>query len=171
MRFLNLLNRLHRLIAVGMSYLSSLFLIIIMIFIVLDVLARLLLSSPLAGVPEIVKFSIVLFLWLQITYLIHSGGLIRATLITDLGGPRLRWTVDLVSNLLGLAFFGLVLYFFYPELGKAFTRNSFEGEWPVRIPLWPIWGIINFGALMSSIEFLRRTIVTLLAWRCSDVRA
>jgi len=150
------LLRLHRCALVAMNYLSSIFLFIVMAFIVLDVIARTLFSSPLDGVPEIVRFSIVVFLWLQVGQLIHSGRLIKATLLVDAGGPWFRWSVQLLADLLGLALFAAVLYYSAPELAKAVERGSFEGEWPVRIPLWPIWSVIILGALFSAIEFLRR---------------
>jgi TRAP-type C4-dicarboxylate transport system permease small subunit len=110
-------------------------------------------------VPEIVRFSIVGMVWLQMAYTLRSGNHLRTALA--LGRmPRLAQRAVLIANsLVGIGLFVMIAWLGWIETAKSFEIGAFEGEHPVRIPVWPIWAILVGGAVLTALQF------ALDAWR------
>ena len=69
----------HNLLA-GFNALASVWVLFIVGLISADVIGRAAFNAPLPGVPEIVRFSIVGMVWLQMAYALRSGNHLRTTL-------------------------------------------------------------------------------------------
>ncbi|TCT03987.1 TRAP transporter small permease [Aquabacter spiritensis] len=137
----------------GMNGLASLWVLFLVGLISTDVLARSLFNAPLSGVPEIVKFSIVGMVWLQMAYVLRSGNHLRTTLVLAMlprGGQRL---VLVLNALVGIGMFAMIAWLGTIEMAKSYDIGAFEGEYPVRIPVWPIWAILVFGAVATLVQF------------------
>ena len=137
-----------------LNFLASLLILAIMLIITTDVLGRVLFGTPLYGVPEITKLSIVCIVWLQMGYALRERQHLRSNLI--LGAlPRLgQRTVLILNAAAGMAILGLIALYSYPELVRAWSTGAFEGEHPMRIPTWPIWLIVIIGSALTAIEYL-----------------
>lgn len=119
-----------------------------------DVLGRVAFNAPLPGVPEIVKFSIVGMVWLQMAYTLRANAHLRTVLVLATL-PRLGQRVTLIINsLVGVGMFSLIVWLGWIELVKSWEIGAFEGEEPLRIPVWPIWAILVGGAALTAIQFL-----------------
>ncbi|RPJ36071.1 MAG: TRAP transporter small permease [Deltaproteobacteria bacterium] len=56
---------------------------LITVLITCDIVGRVAFNSPITGVPEIVKVSIVAIAWMQMAYTLRIGGHLRSEIILD----------------------------------------------------------------------------------------
>ena len=137
---------------------ATAWIILLMVLIVADVLGRNFLASPIAGVPEMVKFSIVGIVFLQITHTHVSGQMIRsdgllAALIRR--NPRLGHGLDAFAQATGAALTAALAWTVWPRLIKAYERGEFEGAvGHFVLPVWPFLAIIVAGSALLSLSYL-----------------
>lgn len=137
----------------GLNTIASVWTLFLVALISCDVIGRAAFNSPIPGVPEIVRFSIVGMVWLWMAYTLRAGKHLRTTLVLGIMPPRGRNTVLALNSLVGIFLFVMVAWLGWFELAKSYDIGAFEGEYPVRIPVWPIWGILVAGAAMTAIQF------------------
>lgn len=142
----------HNLLA-GMNTLASIWVLFIVALISTDVIGRAAFNAPLPGVPEIVRFSIVGMVWLQMAYALRSGNHLRTTLFLGMMPPLARRAVLVANSLVGIGLFVLIAWLGWIEMAKSYDIGAFEGEHPVRIPVWPIWAILVGGAALTALQF------------------
>lgn len=129
--------------------------------VVADVVGRTIFSAPVKGTPEIVSMSIVIICFLQASYAIRSGGMLRVDLLPELLPPRLRELVAAAGCLLGLAFFGVIVYGGLDPLQHAWSSNEYEGEGALRVPVWPARLAVILGAALAALDYLLAALVHL----------
>src|SRR5574340_1212361 len=115
---------------------------VITVLISCDILGRVLFNSPIIGVPEIVKVSVVAIVWLQMSHTLKIGGHIRSDVILDRLSSKGRAFIDLIASLLGAFVFGLLVYAGWDNMIEAWRIGEFEGELPVRVPTYPVRTIV-----------------------------
>ena len=133
---------------------ASLVVVFLMLLISSDVILRGAFNSPLPGVPEIVKFAIVGMFWLQCAYALRARKHLRTTILLGVLPRPAQLTILVLNALVGAALFGFIAWLASGETYKTWEIGAFEGEHPVRIPIWPLWGILVFGAVLTMIQFL-----------------
>ena len=121
--------------------------------VVADVVGRTVFSSPVKGTPEIVSMSIVIICFLQASYAIRSGGMLRVDVLPALLPARARSALAAAGCLLGLAFFGVILYGGLDPLAHAWTSNEYEGEGALRVPTWPARFAVLLGAGLAALDY------------------
>jgi TRAP-type mannitol/chloroaromatic compound transport system permease small subunit len=132
---------------------------VITVLISCDILGRVLFNSPIIGVPEIVKVSVVAIVWLQMSHTLKIGGHIRSDVVLSRLSPKGRAFVDLIASILGAFVFGLLVYAGWDTMIEAWQIGEFEGELPVRVPTYPVRTIVLLGAALTSLQFI------LFGWR------
>lgn len=132
---------------------SSLGIMLLMLLISADVIGRAFFGSPIPGVPEIVRFAVVVMFWLQMAYVLRTGGHLRTTLLFDILPPTGQRLVHLANTLAGSAIMVMIVWFGVPELVQSWQINEFEGALPVRIPVWPIWTAIVVCAALTALQY------------------
>jgi len=142
----------HNLLA-GMNTLASVWVLFIVGLVSADVIGRAAFNSPLPGVPEIVRFSIVGMVWLQMAYTLRSGNHLRTALALGKMPPLAQRAVLIANSLVGIGLFVMITWLGWIEMVKTFEIGAFEGEHPVRIPIWPVWGILVGGAALTALQF------------------
>lgn len=143
----------QRLLA-AMNVAASAAIMALMVLICVDVIGRAAFNRPLYGVPEIVKTTIVCIVWLQVGYALYRGNHLRSDLFLKML-PEIPRRVILVANcLLGCAIMAIIAWSASGDIVQTFINGDFEGEDPVRIPVWPVWAILVCGAAAMSIEYL-----------------
>lgn len=153
----------------GLNFIASLMICGIMLIITTDVIGRAFFRFPLYGVPEITKLSIISIVWLQMAYTLRVRQHLRSNLILS-ALPRVGQRTILVLNaLVGIVIFSLICYYSYPELLRAWRTGVFEGEHPVRIPVWPIWTTIVIGSALMALEYAVQAVQT-IAGRGEDIQ-
>lgn len=125
----------------------------LMLLIVVDVIGRAF-GSPLFGVPEIVKISVVGLVWCMMPHTLKIGAHLRSTILMDLMPPAGRRAVEALSCVLGIAMFALIVYSGWDKMIEAWQIGEFEGEEPMRVPTAPIRTLVFVGAALTALQFL-----------------
>lgn len=148
-----LLRLLHGLMA-SLNIIGALWVLVIMLLITVDVVGRAFFNSPLFGVPEIVKISVVGLVWCQMAHTLKIGAHLRSTILVDRMPPAARRTIEIISCILGALMFALIVYSGWDAMTEAWRIGEFEGEEPVRVPTAPVRTLVLLGAALTAIQFL-----------------
>ena len=148
-----LVKALHRVMA-ALNVLGAIWVMLIMLLITVDVVGRAFFNSPLFGVPEIVKVSVVGLVWCQMAHTLKIGAHLRSTIIIDRLPPRVRRAVEIFACILGAATFALIVYSGWDNTVEAWRIGEFEGEEPVRVPTYPIRTLVLIGATLTALQFV-----------------
>ncbi|MEP7031297.1 MAG: TRAP transporter small permease [Pseudolabrys sp.] len=120
-----------------------------------DVIGRVVFNSPVKGTPEMVSMSIVIICFLLAGYSVHSGGMIYADVVIGVFGNRGRSFAQLLSAVLGITFFGLIVWGSYEPTMHAWVDGEFEGEGALRVPVWPARVIVLIGSILVVITYVQ----------------
>lgn len=139
----------------------------LMVLINADIFGRAVLNHPIAGVPEMVSFSIVGIVFLQLAHTLRSGSLTRSDLLLtylEKCAPMAHRLLLASFNLIGAVLLTIVIIRFWPEFWKAFTRpeRHFMGN-PGFFTLvqWPLYGLMLIGMTAAIVQFLTSTLAAL----------
>lgn len=155
----NIANRLvHGLLAI-----AAVIIFCLGFLVVADVFGRAILNSPVKGTPEIVSMSIVIICFLLAAYAVQSGAMLRTDVIVSMFGPRGHDFADLLSAVLGAAFFSLIVWGSYEPTLHAWTSGEFEGEGALRVPVWPARVVVMAGAFLVVAIYLAQAFAAALA--------
>lgn len=127
--------------------------VLLTLLICLDVLSRLLFSVPLLGVPEMVKVGIICIVWLQIGYTLRIGKHLRSDSLVGYLPGWLQRALEILNALIGILLLAAIAQYGWAQTVKSWTGGVFEGEKPVRIPVWPIWLILTAGSGLTAAEY------------------
>jgi TRAP-type C4-dicarboxylate transport system permease small subunit len=118
-----------------------------------DIFGRALFSSPVKGTPEIVSMSIVIITFLLAGYAVQSGSMIYTNVFTGMFGLRGEAFGKLLSALLGILFFGLIVWGSFEPTIHAWTSGEYEGEGALRVPVWPARVAVVVGAFLVVVSY------------------
>lgn len=119
-----------------------------------DVSARSMFSQPIPGTKEIVQNSVVAITFLQLPLAIYTGSMLRTSVFADAVPGAVRRILRTIGYLLGVAFFiGLMLGTYEPLL-DAYRIGEYEGEGALRVPVWPLRGLILIMSVFGVIAYL-----------------
>jgi len=133
---------------------SSVWVLILAVAILVDVAGRIVFLSPLPGTKEILQNSVIAVAFLQIPLAVFSASMLRTTLISDALPLPLQRLLRTVGNTLGLLLFFAIAYASLPEAFDAFRLGEYEGEGALRIYTWPIRFLIVATALFASFAYV-----------------
>lgn len=158
------------------SVFGTLGILAIMAMIVVDVIARGLLSAPLVGVPELVAMSILGVVFLQLANTLANGKLTRADVLLDFlykRSVRVGLVTDALMHAVGALLIGALVGAFWPLFWRVWSRNTMEGTvGQFQAPLWPVYLIVLGGsALFCTVFAWRMLLLLLLALRGTGERA
>ena len=125
-----------------------------MVLICGDILGRALFNSPIIGVPEIVRVSVVGIVWLQMAYTLKIGAHLRSNIILDRLSLKWQYIVEIIGCILGILVFSLAVYTSWDVMIEGWRIKEFEGELPVRVPVYPIRTIVVIGAFLTTAQFV-----------------
>jgi TRAP-type C4-dicarboxylate transport system permease small subunit len=135
----------------------------LMALICADVLSRWAFNAPILGVAEMVQFSIVGIVFLQLPQTLRVGGLTRADVFFArllARAPRVAYALQLAYDLIGAVLFAIILVATWPLAGQAFAGREFYGSTGVvQIPTGPLKVILIIGCAAMVVQFC------LFAWR------
>ncbi len=144
----------------ALNALGSVGILLLMVLINSDILGRTLFDAPIAGVPEMVSFSIVGIVFLQLAHTLRSGSMTRSEVLLHrlkTRRPRIHRLLLMTFNLTGAALLLIVLIYFTPTLAKAFNspERYFMGN-PgfFTVPQWPLYALMTVGMAATMIQFL-----------------
>lgn len=127
-----------------------------------DVIARGLFDAPFLGAVEVVQFSVVLIVFLQLPDVVRVGRLTRSDgFLTVMAGrrPKIAGWTRRTTDLLSAVFVGLVAVAMWPEFVEAWHNGDYFGIPGVfTAPWWPVKLVIFLSAFWCTALFLLRTI-------------
>ncbi|MEP2780863.1 MAG: TRAP transporter small permease [Pseudoruegeria sp.] len=134
--------------------LSSVWVFILAVVILVDVFGRVLFLSPLPGTKEVLQNSVILVTFLQIPLAIYSGSMLRTTLLTDALPPFAKRLFRTLAYVLGFCLFAAIAYAAFPEAMEAMRLNEYEGEGSLRIYTWPIRFLMVATSAFAAYAYL-----------------
>lgn len=118
-----------------------------------DVVGRGMFSKPVPGTKEIIQNSVVAITFLQVPLAIYTGAMLRTTIFADAVPPTARRVLRTIAALLGIGFFvGLAWSSWQPFL-DAMRIGEYEGEGSLRVPTWPVRGLIVVMAVYAAVAY------------------
>jgi tripartite ATP-independent transporter DctM subunit len=157
----------------GMNSVGTLWIFGLMFLICADVAGRYLFSAPIKGAAEMVGYSIVTAVFLQMASTLHAGRFTRVELLIEpleARRPAAAQTFNAVFNLLGAAVFAVIVWGTWPKLHDAWVNDEITGIPGVFVfRIWPFLAAIVLGAAVTAVEFALRAVASLQraaeAWR------
>lgn len=145
-----------------MNTLGSLWVFFLMILICTDAIARSFFNHPFHGVTELVEFSIIGIVFLQLGDATRRGRLTRSDGFFNLmhrRKPVIGRNMAVVFDFFSAIFFCIVLWGAVPDLYDAWVNDYFVGEEGLfTAPKWPIKVVIVLGCAVTLLHFLRMSI-------------
>lgn len=144
----------------GLNALGSVWIIGLMLLVCSDITMRTLFNAPIAGVAEMVAFSIVGIVFLQLSHTLRSGSMTRSDLLITavaMRSPKAAGVLLAVFNLIGAGLLALALWYFLPSLEKAWShpeRNFMGNPGFFRIPTWPLYLLMAIGMAATVLQYL-----------------
>lgn len=151
------LSRVANAIAIAANALGTLVVLALVVVLNVDVVLRGVFSAPLKGTYEMVQFSVVLIVFLQLADVVRVDRLTRSDgFLNLLHGRRPGLTANLrrIINALAAIFMGLVAYITFPEFLRMWATQDFFGVPGLfTLPWWPVKLVITFGTALSCVIF------------------
>jgi TRAP-type C4-dicarboxylate transport system permease small subunit len=119
-----------------------------------DIFGRAIFNSPVKGTPEIVSMSIVIICFLLAGYSVQSGSMISTDVFSSMGGVRGIGAAQILSAILGLAFFSLIVWGSYEPMIYSWTNGEYEGEGALRVPTWPAKLSVVIGSALVVVSYV-----------------
>lgn len=156
------LSRVANFIAILANALGTLVVLALVVILNLDVIARSVFSEPIPGVYEMVQFSVVMIVFLQLADVVRVDRLTRSDgFLTVIGGKRPGVAANMrrIINAVSAIFMGLVAYITYPEVLHMWdTQDYFGVPGLFTLPWWPVKLVITFGTALSCLVFVIKVI-------------
>lgn len=133
---------------------SSFWTFLIMFLVTADVLARTFFNSPILGVPELVKLSIVGIVFMSFAHTLETDRFIRSDVIIQILGPTGKEILNFLAYILGIAVFVAIFVASWGPTVESYQVWEFEGEGALRVPAYPIRTLILLGSLMTVLIYV-----------------
>lgn len=128
-----------------------------------DVIARSVFNQPFLGAVEVVQFSMVLIVFLQLPDVIRVGRLTRSDgflLLMDKARPRIAAWQRRIIDAVSATFMIIVAVAIWPEFVEMWHSNDFFGVPGVfTAPWWPIKLVIFLSACLCAILFVFKVLL------------
>ena len=134
--------------------------------VMLGVIMRYAVGSPLLGVNEIVQLVAVALAMLALPYCTNSGAHVRVDLFDGLLG---RWG-RFLSSLLFRALAIVALYFLCRQAWKkaAEAIEFTDVTNMLEIPIWPFYGAIFAGMALCALIYAIEVFALIVGWKSAD---
>jgi TRAP-type mannitol/chloroaromatic compound transport system permease small subunit len=146
-----------------LNSIGTLWIFALMVVICLDVVGRTVFNSPLSGVLELVRLSIVGIVFIQLGHTLRAGRITRAdNLIHILQRrlPRFGYGMQALFELAGTGVFIVLFQASLPLFLRSWSSGEYAGiEGYITYPIWPVRLLILIGSFCAGLQFL------LFAWR------
>jgi TRAP-type mannitol/chloroaromatic compound transport system permease small subunit len=154
-----------------MNAVGTLWIIGLMLLINADIVGRGVFDAPIAGVPELVAFSIVGIVFLQLAHTLRSGSMTRSDVllgVLESRAPRARHALLCLFHLGGGLLMAMIAWKFWPSVSAAWLhpeRNFMGNPGFFTIPQWPLFILVFLGIVATALQFLACALGDLRALR------
>ena len=147
------LGAVHNKIIRFLNGLSSVLVLVVGAWVIIDVVGRIFFNYPLTGTPEVAAFSIVAIAFLQMPNVLLEDAHIRSTLILSKLRPVGREWIEIFSGVLGIALFVAAIIGSWKQTLESWVTWEYVGEGSLHVPVYPIRTIILIGCVLMTIHF------------------
>lgn len=156
------ITRLANGIAIGANAIGTLIVLGLILVVNYDVVARGFFHAPFRGAVEVVQFSMVLIVFLQLPDVVRTSRLTRSDgflTILRMTRPKLAETLRRAIDFASAVFMTLVAYAIWPEFVEMFETQDFFGVPGVfTAPWWPIKLAIYLSAVLCTVLFVLKVV-------------
>jgi TRAP-type C4-dicarboxylate transport system permease small subunit len=149
------LARLWAMLVDGMAAIGTALIVVLMIIICSDVVARNLLGASLPLVSELSALTLVMIVYLQLGTAIRHNRLARADIFLDMvqvRRPRLAAFFNALYGLVGSALLAVLAWSTIRILQSDISRGEYIGVTGVMtVPTWPFRAVILFGITIAQL--------------------
>jgi len=149
-------------LAIAANAIGTLVVLGLVVLVNFDVVARGIFHAPFKGAYEVVQFSIVLIVFLQLPDVVRVDRLTRSDGFLNLmhgRKPKLTAAMRRIINAISAIFMGLVAYIMYPEFIEMWHTKDFFGVPGIfTAPWWPIKLVITLSAGLCCLIFVLKVI-------------
>ena len=145
------------------NVIGTLVVLALVVIINYDVFARGLFNSPFRGAVEVVQFSMVLIVFLQLPDVVRVGRLTRSDgmlLLLQHKFPKVARVINIFINSLSAEVMSLIAYAMFPEFIEMWESKDYFGIPGVfTAPWWPIKLIILSSAALCMVLFIIKLVI------------
>jgi len=156
------LSRVANSVAIAANVVGTLAVLMLVVILNVDVIARSVFNAPLKGSYEIVQLAVVLIVFLQLADVVRVDRLTRSDGFLNLlhrRNPGLTANLRRVINAISAIFMGLIAYIMFPEFIKMWGTQDFFGiPGLFTVPWWPIKLVIACGSALSCLIFVLKVV-------------
>ncbi|MFZ7092209.1 TRAP transporter small permease [Primorskyibacter sp. 2E233] len=138
-----------RRLSYGMAYLSGGLLLLVAGIMFVDVIGRYVFNAPLTFSVELVQLLMGLAIAFGLALTTLRREHIRVDLVTQISPPWLRRVLDLLADLAGLMFFGLVAWKMFDKALQTMSDGLFT-----QILSLPVYPVVTVMCLAAAIAFV-----------------
>ncbi|CTQ51432.1 TRAP transporter small permease [Jannaschia donghaensis] len=156
------LSRAANALAITANAAGTLVVLALVVILNVDVIARGVFDAPLKGTYEIVQFSVVFIVFLQLADVVRVDRLTRSDGFLNLmhdSRPRLAANMRRIINAVSAIFMALIAWIMFPEALHMWTTQDFFGVPGLfTLPWWPVKLVIASGCALSALIFALKVI-------------
>jgi TRAP-type mannitol/chloroaromatic compound transport system permease small subunit len=167
MRALTTFDRALGALIVASNNIGSLWILAMTLGVVADVTGRYLFNAPINGTAEMVTMSVVVVLYLQLSYTLRSGRMTRSdAFFTRLLArrPGIGNALGLLYHAAGACLMAAIMIGAWPKWLAAWRSGYYVGVIDVfTFPEWPLLLIIFLGCGLAGLQFVLLAVGNLLS--------
>ncbi|WP_298934012.1 TRAP transporter small permease [uncultured Ruegeria sp.] len=156
------LSRVANSLAITANALGTLVVLALVVVLNVDVIARGLFSAPLRGTYEMVQFSVVMIVFLQLADVVRVDRLTRSDGFLNLlhhRRPGVTANLRRIINAISAIFMALIAYVTFPEFLHMWqTQDYFGVPGLFTLPWWPVKLVIACGTALACVIFLLKVV-------------
>jgi len=156
------LSRLGNGVAIGANVIGTLVVLGLVAIVNFDVVARGMFNAPFLGAVEVVQFSMVLIVFLQLPDVVRVNRMMRSDgFLVLIGGryPRVASVMRRVIDAVSSVFMVLIAIAIWPEFTEMWeTKDYFGVPGVFTAPWWPIKLVIFLSASLCTVIFLLKVL-------------
>lgn len=143
-----------------MNAVGTVWILALMLLINADIFGRGAFNAPIAGVPELVSFSIVGIVFLQLAHTLRAGSMTRSDVllaVLEVRAPTARRVLLVLFHLVGGCLMSTITWKFWPSLSRAWhdpARNFMGNPGFFTVPQWPLYAVMLLGIAATAAQFL-----------------
>jgi len=120
-------------------------------------------NHPIQGTSEVVTELIVTIVFLQISYCVSTGGMLRADFLIKYFNLSTRKILNIIGYSLGVLLFATVFIGNIEPAYQSWITGEFEGEGALRMPTWPARFSLVVGCSLAGFSYTLLLIKELLS--------
>ena len=132
---------------------SALLIVLMMLSVVYDVLARLVFRAPTLWVIDVNEYLLVYATFVPAAWILLRDGHVKVELVVQRFGPRGRLVMDRFANFAGLVYCVILAWQGFVVTWQAYV-TGYRFSTALAAPQWPIYAIIPLGAAWLGLAFL-----------------